>query len=655
MTINSRYAEQSGRPEPPQAQQPWQQRVYDYIVVGSGAGGGVLASNLARKGFTVALLEAGGADTPASYYVPAFFAKASEDLEIRWDYIVHHYDDPVREHLDPKAVTLRDEFGVWYPRSGTLGGCTAHNALITIVPSDSDWEQMAELTGDDSWRAKNMRQYFSRMERCEYITDHYFGRPHPGNHGFLGWLATGIAKPKLLVADWKVFWIVVATLLTTIEGKTRSSLRYFWESWKKFVGGPIEFIFSFFDPNDMRDSCFERAGLFLVPFAIQRGQRVGVRDLISATAQDCPDKLDIYTHCLVTRVLFDERDSPEGPRAIGVEYMEGLHLYQADPRCDPTSAPPPRKTLKARREVILCGGAFNSPQLLMLSGIGPAAHLRDKGIEVMVPREGVGKNLQDRYEIGVVTQTTSDFALTRHCTFKVPNVGDYNDPQYAAWLDGKGPFTTNGVLVCITMRSTPDRKEPDVFMFCVPGVFKGYFPGWTKNIATEKSEFSWLILKSHTNNRAGAVTLRSKEPTDTPHVAFRYFEEGSPGYEADRDAVVAGIEYVRRVTAKVSGFVKEELVPGAKYDDRDKLREFVTNNAWGHHCSCSNKMGRPDDPEAVVDSNFRVIGTRGLRVVDASVFPRIPGFFIVTSIYMIAEKASDVIAADARRTPVTSS
>jgi choline dehydrogenase len=205
------------------------------------------------------------------------------------------------------------------------------------------------------------------------------------------------------------------------------------------------------------------------------------------------------------------------------------------------------------------------------------------------------------------------------------------------------------------MRSTPDRKEPDVFLFCVPGVFKGYFPGWTSLLAQQKTQFSWLILKSHTNNRAGAVTLRSKDPTQTPHVAFRYFQEGSPGYDADRDAVVSGIEYVRRVTAKVSGFVEKELVPGAEYDDRDKLRQFVTDNAWGHHCSCTNRMGRPDDPMAVVDSKFRVIGTRGLRVVDASVFPRIPGFFIVTPIYMIAEKASDVIVADARRSDGVSS
>jgi choline dehydrogenase len=117
------------------------------------------------------------------------------------------------------------------------------------------------------------------------------------------------------------------------------------------------------------------------------------------------------------------------------------------------------------------------------------------------------------------------------------------------------------------------------------------------------------------------------------------------------DAVVEGIEYVRRINARVSSFTEKELVPGPEYPDRASLREFVRNEAWGHHASCTNAMGRPEDAMAVVDSKFRVIGTQGLRVVDASVFPRIPGFFITAPIYMIAEKASDDIIATARGAP----
>jgi choline dehydrogenase len=627
----------------------WRDQVYDYIVVGSGAGGGPVAANLARAGFTVALIEAGGAQTTASYEVPAFFARASEDSALRWDYIVHHYDDPAQERKDSKAVEINGEFGVWYPRSGSLGGCTAHHALITICANTSDWDDIAELTGDDSWRATSMHRYFERLERCNYVRPPNFGRPHPGRHGFKGWLTTNIARPKLITHDWKILKIVWATLLTTLEGKAGASLRYFFSEWWKFPGGPIDFLASFFDPNDMRVACFGREGIFYVPFSTEAGRRVGVRDLLNVTKQDFPDKLAIYTNTLATRVLFDETtlEARDGPKAIGVELMEGLHLYRADPRSDPGDSPPPREKLRARREVILAGGAFNSPQLLMLSGIGPGEELKAHGITPLVEREGVGRNLQDRYEVGVVSETVNDFAITRGSTFRRPNIGEDPDPQFAQWIEGGGIYATNGVVVCLTRKSDPARTAPDVFMFCVPGIFRGYYPGWTADIARNKKQFSWLILKSHTNNRAGAVTLRSADPRHPPKIAFRYFHEGSPGGEADLDAVVDSIEFVRRINAKVSSMVAQELVPGKQYGDREALKRFVINEAWGHHASCTNAMGRRDDPDAVVDSRFNVIGTRGLRVVDASIFPRIPGFFPVAPIFMIAEKASEVIIADA--------
>jgi choline dehydrogenase len=626
----------------------WQYREYDYIVVGSGAGGGPVAANLARAGYTVALMEAGGADTTATYEVPAFFAQASEDAALRWDYIVRHYDDTARQSRDPKAESLRGEFGNWYPRSGTLGGCTAHHALITVCPHDSDWEHIADLTGDESWRAVRMQRYFEQIERCCYQTEPNFSRPHPGGHGFTGWLSTHIARPKLLVSDWKVVRIVWAALMTAIEGKARRSLLYFWQSWRKFEGSPLDFVMSFFDPNDMRLASFEREGMFYVPFSTERGRRVSVRDLLTVTMQNHGDRLAIYTSALVTRLLFDHPADGTAPRATGVEFLEGMHLYAADPRADAAMPSPPPQRLRARREVILAGGAFNSPQLLMLSGIGPREELERHGIEVLVERRGVGRNLQDRYEAGVVCETLDAFRITRGSTFRWPARGEYPDPQFHAWLRGHGPYTTNGVLVCLTRKSSPDRAEPDLFLFCVPGIFKGYYQGWTRDIATNKQQFSWLILKSHTQNQAGSVTLKSGNPRETPHVAFRYFDEGSPGHEADLDAVVDGINYVRRINAKVADLIARELVPGDEVAGDEALRDFVRDNAWGHHASCSNAMGRADDPDAVVDSRFRVIGTRGLRIVDASVFPRIPGFFIVTPIYMIAEKASEEIIADAR-------
>jgi choline dehydrogenase-like flavoprotein len=157
---------------------------------------------------------------------------------------------------------------------------------------------------------------------------------------------------------------------------------------------------------------------------------------------------------------------------------------------------------------------------------------------------------------------------------------------------------------------------------------------------------TWCILKAHTHNRKGVVTLRSADPQDTPRINFRYFEEGG---EADLDAVVEGIQFVRRLSAKLreEDLIAEEESPGMDFETEDQLREFVRCNAWGHHASCTCAIG-PREQNGVLDSNFRVHGTQGLRVVDASVFPRIPGFFIVSAIYMIAEKAADVILADAK-------
>jgi choline dehydrogenase len=148
-------------------------------------------------------------------------------------------------------------------------------------------------------------------------------------------------------------------------------------------------------------------------------------------------------------------------------------------------------------------------------------------------------------------------------------------------------------------------------------------------------------------NRAGSVLLRSADPRDTPDVRFRYFEEGDDAAGEDVDAVVTGIEAARSIMRCLGDDVAAELVPGDDVTTREDLRSFVRDQAWGHHASCTCAIGPASDPRAVLGSDFRVHGTQGLRVVDASVFPRIPGFFLVTAIYMVAEKASALIAATA--------
>jgi choline dehydrogenase len=341
-------------------------------------------------------------------------------------------------------------------------------------------------------------------------------------------------------------------------------------------------------------------------------------------------------------VLFD------GARAVGVEYLRGEHLYRADPRADQAVTAPEPRRLRVKKEVILSAGAFNSPQLLKLSGIGPRDELTRLGIPVLVDLPGVGQNLQDRYEVGVVTEVKSDFPILHGCSFAPPSPGEQPDPCLVEWQAGQGVYTTNGVVSGIIKRSQTDRPLPDLFIFGLPGCFQGYYPKYSAEIEAKRNYFTWAILKAHTNNSAGTVTLRSADPRDVPEINFHYFDEGNDAGAADLESVVDGLEFVRRLVARASRVTLQEKIPGEEVRSRDDLRQFVKDEAWGHHASCTCKMGPGEDRLAVVDSAFRVHGTIGLRVVDASIFPRIPGFFIVTPIYMVSEKASDVILADAR-------
>jgi len=603
----------------------------EFLVVGSGAGGGPLAANLARAGFRVLLLEAGD-DTGDDYncQVPCFHAFASEDERLRWDFFVRHYASDERQAADPKFVCERD--GVLYPRAGALGGCTVHNAMITLVPHNSDWDHIAALTGDPSWASDRMHRYFERLERCEY-------RPwlklidrigiDPARHGFDGWLATSVAKPDLVFPDSQLkdlIWRSVKAVLPELGLSVEEA---------------VEDVLTLLDPNDWRGVRRSAQGIRLTPLATHRGRRNGPRDYLKQVEREHPDRLTIRTGAFVTRVLFDGAN-----RAVGVEYRAGRNLYSAG--AGGGGGGEPRRAYAAR-EVILAGGAFNSPQLLMLSGIGPKDHLERFGIPLRVDLPGVGRNLQDRYEIAVVNRVRCDIGLLREATFRAPAAGEAPDPIFAQWLAGKGVYTTNGAVISVIIRSAPSRPEPDLFLFGLAGLFKGYFPGYSRLFREHKDYFTWGILKAHTNNTAGRVTLRSDDPLDVPQIDFRYFDEGNDACGEDLESVVRGIELARLMTRGARSVIEEEELPGKDVQTRDQLRQFVKDNAWGHHASCTNRMGPAGDRMAVVDSAFRVYGTQGLRVVDASVFPRIPGFFLVTPIYMISEKASDVIAADARK------
>lgn len=219
------------------------------------------------------------------------------------------------------------------------------------------------------------------------------------------------------------------------------------------------------------------------------------------------------------------------------------------------------------------------------------------------------------------------------------------------WMKGgKGVYASNGALIGVIKRSNRDLPDPDLYIFGLPGYFKGYKPGYSELFERKRNKFTWAILKARTSN-TGSVELASANPWDRPRINFKYFGDGGRRPDPDLDAVIDGIRFARDVNARLKawGMLKSEELPGESVQTDEQLGEFIRDEAWGHHASCTNKIGADDDPLAVLDSRFRVRKTEGLRVVDASVFPKIPGYFIVTAIYMVSEKASDVIIEDARR------
>jgi choline dehydrogenase len=624
---------------------------FEYIVVGSGAGGGAVAARLAENGRKVLVVEAGGDPLkleggdavypdvnrlPDDYNVPVFHACSTEDYAMRWDFFVRHYADDARQHQDHKYVpdyNGKPVDGVWYPRAGCLGGCTAHNAMIIVYPHNDDWDYVANLTGDSSWGADSMRTYFQKLENCQY-------RPleraeaavgiNPSRHGFGGWLDTEITVPKAVLTDFELEAALKKSLEQAVVTQPSLFKRVEW------------FLVGQGDPNDWRlveDNAF---GVHYPPLSTRNHSRRGTRERLLETQEQYPANLTIEIDALVTRVLFNANK-----RAIGVEYLKGARLYQA--HASPNSESGQMRQALASREVILAGGAFNTPQLLMLSGIGPRGELEKHGIEVRVDLPGVGANLQDRYEVGVVNRVKEDWGVLKGAKYAK------GDPQYAAWESAKqGVYGSNGAVLAVILKSAEERPVPDLFCFAVLADFRGYVPGYSKRIVERLNCLTWAVLKAHTNNRAGEVRLKSANPRERPAINFKYFAEGDPDNDEDLNSVVTGVKFVREISRPLIelGMIVEEEAPGPNVVTDEEIRDFVRYQSWGHHASCTCAIGGDGDPKAVLDKDFRVRGVEGLRVVDASVFPRIPGMFIVSAVYMIAEKAADVILA-AVRPPAT--
>jgi choline dehydrogenase-like flavoprotein len=728
---------------PPAASDPLTTPI-DYIIVGSGAGGAPLAARLARAGMRVLVLEAGvdpGAPLVPDatrefrreaengrliYYCPGLHAASTEPglhgapgpARTDWSFQVRHFPSQAIQARDSKAIEDVHNPGrkaVLYPRASALGGCTAHHAMISVFGADYDWQKIADLTGDDSWAPGRMRALYQRIERARTGVllgrllrwwDWFRQKFDPGADAFLqrestGWLNVQLSDPKLAMGDPALFNMVARTMIE-VEGLDNPGA--LWRALKLLFTGAL---FRDLDLNDADTMRTRPEGVALVPLAVspggvRRGPREWLLETRLALINDRRNQTDdaqflgeilIATDIFVRRVLFQAEALP--PRAIGVEFSRGRHLY--NPGAQPSQSLDPEKChCYARREIILCGGAFNTPQLLMLSGIGEREHLRASGVEGLagaggnlwsdefIDLPGVGKNLLDRYEISVISEMTKDFSMLKGVKFDPDATGD---PALNNWKAGhtrkprSGLYTTNGAALAILKRSEPPGSKPadlppDLLLLGFPAAFRGYYPGWSKDLLRKPGEagdhhsrnlWTWTILKAYSKNR-GTVRLRSNNPFDSPEIDFCYFgRENGTATESGADlrqdddfaALEFGIQYVRRLNQGAAKLMKDrdaaraEILPGSdKPRGSAALADWIVHETWGHHASGACRIGSDPwranvselrDREAVLDSSFRVHGVRGLRVVDASVFPTIPGYFISVPIYLVSEKAADTI------------
>jgi choline dehydrogenase len=337
---------------------------YDYIVVGSGAGGGPLAARLALGGYSVLVLEAGtDAGSLLQEQIPIAAGLSTDVEEMRWDYFVRHYSNDTLQAqeykttwqtpsgaqyvgLDPPKNST--QLGILYPRAGTLGGCAAHNAMITVYPHESDWNNIAQLAGDASWNASNMRHYFETLERNEYLPQGTNG------HGFNGWLGTTTGGTNTVLADQTYLTQAAAAVVAAGKASAQSAMNT--------TNRLLDFLSPDINVNSLvRDSATD---IWSLPLAVYESHRSSPRDFLVQTAyatftnETRRYHLDIVTSALVSQITFN--DSASTPRATGVKYLGGQSLYRADPRSKRMTSGSVNFAI-AKREVIISAGTVSHP------------------------------------------------------------------------------------------------------------------------------------------------------------------------------------------------------------------------------------------------------------------------------------------------------
>jgi choline dehydrogenase-like flavoprotein len=518
---------------------------YDYVIVGAGSAGCVLANRLAaRRDLRVLLLEAGGRDSSPFIHMPAGIARLAGNPRVDWSY----YTEP-----EPNLLGRR----LYWPRGRVLGGSSSINAMCYTRGHPQDYDEWARLV-DEQWSYANVLPFFKKSERQAHAANEYHGSDGP----------LSVENLKFRNPLSEVF------VAAGVELGLRRNLDF---------NGPIQDGVGFYQVTQCNGRRCSSARGFLRPV-------------------ESKANLFIHTRCLVTRVLF------RGTRAIGVECRQNGVL----------------KTVHAEREVILAAGAIASPQLLQLSGIGPPDALHALGIRVIVPAIGVGSCLHDHL----------DFCTLYKCTRSITY-------DFSAWqevtvalrylLTRSGPGVTNVAEAGAFVRTPLAIDErPDVQLHFVPAQLDDHgrnrLPG---------HGFTVHACGLRPESR-GRITLRSNRPDEPPIIQPNYLSVGN-----DMDVLLAGIALSREIvhSAAFAPFRGPEVLPGERVQTRQELETVIRRKAETiYHPAGSCRMG--NDTGAVVDSELRVRGAENLRVVDASVMPRLIGGNTNAPTIMIAEKAA---------------
>ncbi|MCD0502675.1 GMC family oxidoreductase [Bordetella petrii] len=526
---------------------------YDYIVVGAGSAGCVLANRLSADArHTVCLLEAGPADRSPWIHLPIGYGKTMFHPVLNWGF----YTDP-----EPGMLGRR----IYWPRGRTLGGSSSINGLIYVRGQRQDYDEWREQ-GNPGWGWEDCLPYFRKLE-CNDLGP----GPTRGTQGPLH--ASSIRQPHELIEAF------IAAANTELGLPRR---------------------------DDFNSGDNEGVGYY------QLSTRQGLR-CSAARAYLKPARrranLHIRTGVQATRVTLQDG------RATGVETLEGGRI----------------KTLSARREVLLCAGAIQSPQLLQLSGVGPADLLHGMGIPVCVDAPGVGANLQDHLQFRLMWQvarpiTTNDQLRTLAGRARI-------GLQWA--LTRSGPLAVGINQGALFGRALAESTRADVQFHVatlsadMAGGAVHDFPGCTISVCQ-------LRPRSR-----GTVRIVSSDPRQAPSMQPNYLSD-----ELDRRIAVAGVRYARRVAAAspLAGLLVREYQPGADAQSDDEILHFCREQgATIFHPSGTARMGPRSDPLAVVDARLRVHGVRDLRVVDCSVMPTLVSGNTNIPVIMIAEKAADLI------------